>query len=72
MPEISYNLQEIINRPNEVAIEEGEAYFVLKEYVRIRKGVDIEPKIDFNLGFSEVEIMQKMLNCAIAWLKEHQ
>lgn len=69
------NLKEIVNRPNEAPIQQHEAYFVIKEYVKARKGVDINPTIDTRLGvFSanmEIKLMHKLLDYAIAWFREN-
>lgn len=67
------NLKEIINRPNETPLDEDEAYFVLKEYVKARKGVDINPRIEARFSslnaMREVNIMHHMLNHAIGWFR---
>ncbi len=69
------NLKELIDRPNETPIQEDEAYFILREYIKIRKGVDISPRLSSIFGRMgatiEVQIMHNMLDYAIAWLKEN-
>jgi hypothetical protein len=67
------DLKEIINRPNEQPIQEDEAYFLIKTYVKERKGVDIEPKINaihFNIfAQHEISLLHHMLNIIIDWYK---
>ena len=69
------NLKEIVNRPNETPLEEDEAYLVIKQDVKARKGVDIEPRIEIRRGkfvaMHEVNLMHQMLNHAIAWFREN-
>ena len=63
------NLLEIINRDESVPITQDEALYVIKEYVKIRKGVDIKPIINFFSPFSEIKLMNLMLIDAKSWLK---
>jgi len=69
------DLKEIINRPNEAPIEENEACFIIKEYIKTRKGVEVNPIIETRLGntyaMREVGLMNKMLDHAIEWFKEN-
>lgn len=69
------DLKEIVNRPDGTPIEEQEAYFVIKEYVKARKDVDIQPQINARMGqiqaMFEVNLMHQMLSYAIAWFKEN-
>ena len=69
------DLKEIINRPNETPLEQEEAYLVIKQYVKARKGVDIKPKIEIRRGrlvaMHEINLMHQMLNHAIAWFREN-
>jgi hypothetical protein len=69
------DLKEIVNRPNETPIEEQEAYLVIKEYIKARKGVEIQPMIETRLGklnaMHEVNLMHQMLNYAIGWFRQN-
>ena len=67
------NLTEIINRPNKQPIHEDEAYAILKHYIKVRKGVSVNPKIDIRYGtlYAQVEVskMHDLLNHAIGWFR---
>ena len=66
------NLQEIVNRDNSYPITQDECLFVIKEYVKIRKNVDIIPALNlFNLR-NEIELMTKLANNAIHWLRTNK
>ena len=69
------DLKEIVNRPIETMMEEEDAYLVLKEYVKVRKGVDIQPKIGVIFGrfgaMHEVNLMHQMLCEAIGWFRQN-
>lgn len=69
------DLKEIVNRPNETPIQEQEACLVIKEYIKARKGVEIQPKIETRLGqiyaMREVNLMHEMLNYAIGWFRQN-
>ena len=65
------NLKEIVNRHNSIPIEEEEAYLVIKEYVKVRKNVDIKPKIDYFRAISQIKFMHRMLNIAIGWFRQN-
>lgn len=66
-------LKEIVNRPNEMPIEQDEALFVIKEYIKARKGVDTNPKVETKLGtfhtMIELDLMIDMLNYAVGWFR---
>lgn len=66
------NLQEIINRNDSYPITQDECLFVIKEYVKIRKNVDITPVINMFNPIQEVELMAKLANIAIHWLRTNK
>jgi dTDP-D-glucose 4,6-dehydratase len=66
------NIQEIINRPMQESVSQDEAIFVVKAYVKERKGVDIDPVIDTRtfggmLVQQELLTLANMYNHAQAW-----
>lgn len=67
------DLKEIAFRSPNAPIEQEECLYVVKQYVKIRKGVDINPKIDTKFGRIGIErelyIMLLMSNIAINWLR---
>ena len=40
------NLKEIVFRDDALPIEQDEALFLMKEYIKVRKGVTVEPYIE--------------------------
>lgn len=69
------NLKEIVNRHDSIPIQQDEAFFVISEYIKIRKGVDVQPRIENRFGslhaVAQVQLMGNMLIHAICWLKEN-
>ena len=69
------DLKEIVNRPNRAVLQEDEAYFVLQEYIRIRKNRKITPRIDYSRGtmkaMKETQLLNHMLVHATQWFKEN-
>ena len=69
------DIKEIVNRPDSIPIQEKEAYFVIREYVKARKGVEIDPEIDLSFGsisaIREIHLMHSMLNSAISWYRQN-
>ena len=70
------NLKEIVYRSEQKAITQEECLFVIKEYVKIRKGVEITPYITPPRGFNafktvdELKLMTNMVNHACGWLED--
>ena len=66
-------LKEIVNRPDTQAVEQDEALFVIKEYVKARKGVDVNPHIETGHGnmyaIQQIQMMVSMLPHAIGWFR---
>lgn len=69
------DLKEIINRPLTQPMQQDESLFVLNEYVRIRKNVNISPVLlQTNVRFyneQQLKMMSDMVTVALAWLKEN-
>lgn len=69
------DIKEIVNRPYEYPISQEESLFVIREYIRIRKGVVINPEIDVRHGqmkaMIELQMMAEMSNHACLWLREY-
>ena len=69
-------IQEIISRLDTSPLTEEECYFVLSEYIRIRKGKVVHPVINAQYGeihaFTEMQKMHEMLNVAITWFRENE
>lgn len=65
------NLQEIINRPINSLITNKECLFVIKQYIKTRKGVDVDPELNFQNGtmtsIKEISLMKEMTATAIQW-----
>jgi hypothetical protein len=70
------NLKEIVNRPDNYVIDQSEALFVIKEYVKARKGVDIEPVINTTNGKiytgMELQKMTEMATHAVGWFRANE
>lgn len=69
------DLKEIINRPITESIDQDESCFVIKQYLRIRKNINVNPIPESRLGrnkfISEISLMSEMTNHAIVWFKEN-
>ena len=67
------DLKEIVNRPDNYAITQEEVLFVIKEYIKIRKNVDVNPTIDVRSGnmkaIMELQMMIEMATYAVGWLR---
>lgn len=67
------DLKEIVNRPDNYTITQDEALFVIKEYIKIRKNVDVNPTIDIRSGkmkvIMELKMMIEMVTYAVGWLR---
>lgn len=61
------NLKELIKRNERLSVEES--LFVIKEYVKIRKGVDIVPVLDPML--MSRFLMNQLTDYAINWLRSN-
>lgn len=70
------NLKEIVNRDDRKPVSQNECLFVIKEYIKIRKGVDVDPRIETRLGrmktILDLQLMSQMATHAIGWLKGNQ
>lgn len=69
------DLKEIVNRNPKIPVEQEECLFVIKEYIKIRKNVEVEPMIDTRWGMINTNLeltrMMQMFNHATAWLKSN-
>ena len=67
------DLEEIVNRNTNIQIEQAESLFVIKEYVRIKKGIHINPVIFINVPqiflVKQLKMMAAMSLHAIMWFK---
>lgn len=61
------NLKELIKRNERLSVEES--LFVIKEYVKIRKGVDIVPVLDPML--MSRFLMNQLTDYAVNWLRSN-
>jgi hypothetical protein len=74
-------LKEIVNRSNNIPIQEEEAMYLTKEYVKVRKGVDVNPNLTDDLAVihtkngielvNQITIMHHLVNCAIGWFRNN-
>ncbi len=67
------NLEEIVNRTDALPIEQHEALFVIKKYLKAFAGVDVEPFIEGGGALhilSQVKKMTSMSRDYIAWFRE--
>ena len=74
-------LGEIINRPNRSLYEQGELIYVVQQYIKIRKGIDV--KIDLLRGadiytpfgqmhyVTECQKLSQAFNFAAGWFKQN-
>lgn len=62
------NLEEIINRPDDQQIAVQEAAFVIEQYIKERKGVDIKCTPDFANPFEQINLL-KAYNTAREYYK---
>ena len=71
------NLKEIINRDVSETITQEECLFVLHEYIKVRKNIEVNPIIDIISIKGQLTILpqiQKMIeltNAAIIWYKNN-
>ena len=64
------NLQEIINRPDNHPKQLNEVLFVIREYVKERKGVEINPIIPpSNLSIFALKLAEQMMLDALVWYR---
>lgn len=68
-------LQELVNRDLRDVMSQGKCLFVIKEYIKTRKGVDVSPKIEVGqpsvFVYQELKLMNYMCNHAINWFREN-
>ncbi len=54
-------------------LEQDESLFIIKEYVRIRKGVEINPVIETRFGkfysMQQLGLMMELVTTATIWLR---
>ena len=64
------NLKELIDKE---VLEQEEALFVIGEYIKARKGVDVQPFIETRFGNLNTAIQLKLMNSAlltaVCWFK---
>jgi len=67
------DLKEIVNRDLDLPLTQEESLFVLKEYVKVRKGQDINPVIIMDMPtpfiIRQLEIMASLTFYAIMWYR---
>lgn len=67
------DLKEIVFRGDKYPISQDEALFVIREYVKARKGVDIIPTPNKQFGMAyyarELSLMSNMATQAISWFR---
>lgn len=68
-------LRDIVERDLRTPITDVESYLVIRECVKRRKGVHINPTIDTSFGLfkvrREIELMNRMTLMAILWFREN-
>ncbi len=66
------NLKEIVNRTDNHVISTEEALFVIKEYIKIHKGVYVNPVIELRHGnIKEILRLKRMADIAISWIRSN-
>ena len=69
------DLQEIISRDLTSPMEQSEALFVIKKYIKARKDIDVEPEIFTNQNalhiLGQLKLMQTLVLHAIVWFKSN-
>ena len=66
------NLKEIVFRSDKLPITQDESLYVIKEYIKLRKGVDVNPTINTSnemVAMAHLQIMTRMVRYAIGWLR---
>lgn len=70
------NLKEIVFRDYSKPITQEECIFVIREYIKTRKGVDVKPRLKTNFGefgaIHELSLMIDMTNHAISWFRGNE
>lgn len=70
------NLKEIIKRSHSQLMQQHEAFFVIQQYIKARKGVDVQPTIDQRMGMfsvtKDIQYMHEMLTYAVEWFRENE
>ena len=69
-------IQEIVQRPDNLPISEEEAMFLITEYIRVKKGVKVNMHIEKRYGIfgmeREYSLMAKMLPYAVSYFRENR
>ena len=69
-------LSSIVDKAFAFPLQEQEALYVIKRYVKIRKDIDINPVIDYSFGGmfagSQLHRMNDMTTHALIWFKENK
>jgi hypothetical protein len=69
------NLKEIVFRSDKTPIQQEESLFLIKEYIKARRGVDVNPEIDTRFGYlgsyNEIRLMHEASISAIIWFREN-
>lgn len=60
------NLKEIVNRPDFVALSQDESIFLVREYLKARKGLDITPILQTTY---DLDALVKAVPFAVQWFR---
>jgi len=67
------NLKEIVTRDKRIPVIEDECLFVIKEYIKERKGIDVNPVINLDTSLMlQYQIMNRLFLCASNWYLENK
>ena len=61
--------KEIVERDDKIMSTTEEALLVIKEYIRVRKGYDVEPVANSMMG---IHLMAHAYPVAVAWFRDNK
>ena len=68
------NLKQLISQSDHIPLEQKECFFIIEQYIKARKGVDVRVGISpfdvFRINH-KLRLMIHMTNIAIAWFKQN-
>ena len=70
------DIKDIVNKPDTYEFSQDEMIFVISEYIKDRKGIEVKPRINTSFGqfvtMNELNIMNHLFNYALNWYKNQK
>jgi septum formation topological specificity factor MinE len=69
------DLMNIVNRDERLPVDQSEVLYVIQQYIKARKGIEVTPYINSNMGIInlqlEVSAMNQAFLIAQSWFKQN-